>query len=213
MGAVADQIGETGTPMRRTRRSSAQIRALILDAGLIEFAARGFAGATTRDIAARAQVAEPLIFNNFGSKAALFAEAVIEPFNRKLSEFIEQSDAMPPDREKRSAHFVHSLYPFLRANADLLVALIKSSGELDSPGLHGLDDYFARAVAQMRLQYQKAGWQLDVQPELLVRYSFGMLAGAVLFRDWFFPEQVPSETDAECALARMLFKASEPKDG
>lgn len=210
---VMDIVAEQGSAQRRVRRTTAEIRTLILEAALAEFSARGFAGATTRHIAARAEVAEPLIFNNFGSKTTLFAAAVIEPFNQRFGEFLAQSDALPPDRQQRSAHFVHSLYPFLRDNADMLLALVKSSGELDSAGLHGLDDYFARAVGRMRSQYEKAGWQLDVPPELLVRYSFGMLAGAVLFRDWFFPDNKPNEAEAEGALARMLFKAAEPKEG
>lgn len=216
MDALADQ-GATAQqaargPGRRARRTTAEIRALILEAALAEFAARGFAGATTRHIAARAGVAEPLIFNNFGSKTTLFSEAVIEPFNKRFGEFLAQSDRLPPDRQQRSAHFVHSLYPFLRDNADRLLALVKSSGELDSAGLHGLDDYFAQGAARMRSQYEKAGWKFDVPPELLVRYSFGMLAGAVLLGDWFFPDAAPDAAHEEGTLARMLFKAAEPKE-
>lgn len=211
MDALTGEAGIRPRAERRARRTTGEIRSLILQAALAEFAARGFAGATTRDIAARARVAEPLIFNNFGSKTTLFAEAVIEPFNERFSAFLAHSETLPPDRQQRSAHFVHSLYPFLRDHADMLLALVKSSGELDTAGLHGLDDYFTRAVERMRSQYEKAGWQLDVPPELLVRYSFGMLAGAVLFRDWFFPDQVPDEAQAEGALARMLFKAAEPR--
>ncbi|WP_313807644.1 helix-turn-helix domain-containing protein [Sphingobium sp.] len=203
--------GVLKAPQRRLRRTTAEIRALILEAARALFAERGFSGATTRHIATRAEVAEPLIFNNFGSKAALFAEAVIEPFNTRFSEFLANSDRLPPDRERRSAHFVHTLYPFLRDNADLLLALVKSNGEMEATALHGLDDYFSRAVARKREQYAQAALQFDVPPELVVRYAFGMLAGAVLFRDWFFPDEAPEEGVAEGALARMLFKATEPR--
>lgn len=195
---------------RRARRSSGEIRRLILTAARRQFASRGFAGATTRQIASDADVAEPLVFNNFGSKAALFTEAVIEPFNTRFAEFLSLSDRLPPDRERRSASFVNALYPFLRDNADLLQAMVKSGGDMDSPVRHGLDDYFARGAERMRRQYAEAGLRLDVSPELLVRYAFGMLAGSVLLRDWFFPDMAPDEQAAEATLARMLFKASEP---
>ncbi|ATI80671.1 TetR/AcrR family transcriptional regulator [Sphingobium yanoikuyae] len=203
--------GALAPSQRRMRRTTAEIRALILESARVLFAERGFSGATTRHIAARAEVAEPLIFNNFGSKSTLFVEAVIEPFNARFSEFLAHSGELPPDREQRSAHFVHALYPFLRDNADLLLALVKSNGEMEAATLHGLDDYFSRAVARMRDQYELAALQFDVPPELIVRYAFGMLAGAVLFRDWFFPDDAPEEDVAEGALARMLFKASEPR--
>lgn len=208
---MTDVSDEVTLPRRRVRRSTAEIRARILDAARAVFAERGFAGATTRQIAASADVAEPLIFNNFGSKSALFAEAVIEPFNARFRDFLVYSDTLPPDREQRSAHYVHALYPFLRDNADLLLAMVKSGGDMDSVAMHGLDDYFSRAVARMRSQYEQAGLEFDVPPELLVRYGFGMLAGSVLLGDWFFPEGAPDANLAEATLARLLFKVSEPK--
>lgn len=183
---------------------------MILDAARAEFAERGYSGATTRLIAKRAGVAEPLIFGNFGTKAALFAEAVIAPFNHRFDAFLQASEALPPDRAERSAHFVHSLYPFLRENADLLHAMVKSGGDLDGSPLRGLDGYFARAVDRMRSQYASRGLTFDVPPELVVRYSFGMLAGAVLFGDWFFPDSGAIGEENEAALARMIFKAAEP---
>jgi AcrR family transcriptional regulator len=210
MAEIAESSEESARG-RRARRRTDEVRTLILAAARAVFAERGFSGATTRMIAERAEVATPLIFNNFGNKAALFVESVIEPFNARFAEFLALSDIMPPDREERSAQFVHALYPFLRDNADLLHALVKSAGDMGGEPLHGLDDYFASAVAQMRSRYSLAGLRFDIQPELLVRYSFGMLAGAVLFRDWFFPEGAPGEDVAERALARMIFKASEPR--
>lgn len=204
-------VSDSPAIKRRVRRSTAEIRLLILDAARAVFAERGFAGATTRHIATRAGVAEPLIFNNFGSKSTLFAEAVIEPFNARFSEFLAYSDTLPPDREQRNAHYVQALYPFLRDHADLLLAMVKSSGDVDALAIHGLDDYFARAVARIRAQYAQAGLEFDVPPELMVRYGFGMLAGSVLLGDWFFPEGAPDEGVAEGVLARLLFKLSEPK--
>ena len=47
--------------------------------------------------------------------------------------------------------------------------------------------------------------------ELLVRFGFGMLAGAVFFPDWFSPEGGPDNAAAKAALARILFKAGEPR--
>lgn len=206
-----DEIIECGPPMRRrVRRTTAEIRALILDAARVVFAERGFAGATTRHIATRAEVAEPLIFNNFGNKSALFVEAVIEPFNRRFGEFLATGDSLPPDREQRSAHFVHALYPFFRDHADLLLALVKSSGDIGTAELHGLDTYFTGAASRMRSQFEAAGWTFDVPPEYVVRYAFGMLAGSVLLRDWFFPDGGPDEARAEAMIARLLFKATEP---
>lgn len=59
----------------RDRQSDAErSRQALLDAALGEFAAKGFAGARVRDIAARAGVSKDLINYYFGSKEGLYAE-------------------------------------------------------------------------------------------------------------------------------------------
>jgi AcrR family transcriptional regulator len=64
-------------PMRRTRMPAAQRRESVLAAAAEVFAAAGYHAAKVSDIAARVGVSEPVVFQNFGSKPALFA-AVLE---------------------------------------------------------------------------------------------------------------------------------------
>jgi TetR/AcrR family transcriptional regulator len=61
-------------------------RAALLDAALEEFAAKGFAGARVRDIAARAGVSKDLIAYHFGSKDGLYL-AVQEAWLRREDTF------------------------------------------------------------------------------------------------------------------------------
>jgi AcrR family transcriptional regulator len=62
-----------GGPARRTRLSAEQRRETILTAATEVFAASGYRAGKVSDVAARIGVTEPVIFQNFGSKAALFA--------------------------------------------------------------------------------------------------------------------------------------------
>jgi AcrR family transcriptional regulator len=62
---------------RRTRLSAAERRETILHAATGVFAQHGYRAAKVSDVAAQVGVSEPVIFQNFGSKAALFA-AVLE---------------------------------------------------------------------------------------------------------------------------------------
>ncbi len=63
-------------PPRATRRAADPTRERIQAAALDLFADRSFAGATTRDIAARAGVAQPLVHYHFRTKEALWTAAV-----------------------------------------------------------------------------------------------------------------------------------------
>ncbi len=65
-------VDRTG-PTRRTRLTAAQRRASILTAATEVFAEAGYRAGKVSDVAARVGVTEPVIFQNFGSKAALFA--------------------------------------------------------------------------------------------------------------------------------------------
>ena len=60
-------------PARRARLPAEQRRESILDAATEVFAAAGYRAGKVSDVAARVGVTEPVIFQNFGSKAALYA--------------------------------------------------------------------------------------------------------------------------------------------
>jgi AcrR family transcriptional regulator len=57
----------------RPRLSAADRKASILDAAIVVFAETGYRRGRTAEIAARVGVSEPVVFQNFGSKAALYA--------------------------------------------------------------------------------------------------------------------------------------------
>ncbi|MBP1635516.1 MAG: transcriptional regulator, TetR family [Acidobacteria bacterium] len=61
-----------GTQAARPRMSAGDRRAQLIDAALDVFSRKGFGGATTKEIAAEAGVAEAVIFRHFPSKEALY---------------------------------------------------------------------------------------------------------------------------------------------
>jgi AcrR family transcriptional regulator len=58
-----------------TRQTAEERRKSILDAALLEFAAKGLDGTSTEDVARRAGISQPYVFRLFGTKKKLFAEA------------------------------------------------------------------------------------------------------------------------------------------
>ncbi len=64
---------DKAVPVRRTRLTAGRRRELILQAAAQVFAAAGYRAGKVSDIAASAGVTEPVVFQNFGSKAALYA--------------------------------------------------------------------------------------------------------------------------------------------
>ena len=70
----------TNVAEKSTRRRRGEPRRLLLEAARELFARQDYRSTTTREIADRAGVLEHLLFRNFGSKAALFREAMVVPF-------------------------------------------------------------------------------------------------------------------------------------
>jgi TetR/AcrR family transcriptional regulator len=85
-------VAQTKVSSRTTRPSADATRERILAAALDLFSERSFEGATTREIAARAGVTQPLLNYHFSSKEELWRAAVdglFETLNRARSARIE----------------------------------------------------------------------------------------------------------------------------
>jgi AcrR family transcriptional regulator len=94
---------------RRTRLTAEQRRETILTAATEVFAASGYRAGKVSDVAARIGVTEPVIFQNFGSKAALFA-AVLD---RVADDVRTSLDAVTGHHESVASLLAHILGPGL----------------------------------------------------------------------------------------------------
>ena len=74
-------------------------REQIIQAARTEFAARGYAAATTDAIAARAGVSQPYVIRLFGTKQALFLAVADGCFRQVHDVFSEAAATAPPGEE------------------------------------------------------------------------------------------------------------------
>jgi len=76
------------------RKSREVRREEILDAALLEFAERGFHGASTEDIARRVGISQPYVFRLFGTKKELFRAVVARCFRQTLEMFQRAAEGL-----------------------------------------------------------------------------------------------------------------------
>jgi AcrR family transcriptional regulator len=111
------------------RRPRGEPRRLLLDAARTLFARQDYRSTTTREIATAAGVTEHLLFRHFGSKAALFREALVLPFTSFVDEFgrtwqsVNHAEAV---EEELTSHFVSQLYDVFVKHQGLLLTLMAS---------------------------------------------------------------------------------------
>ena len=198
----------------RTRRSSEDIRARILEASRELFLEQGLEATTTRQIADRAEVAEPLLFSNFGSKTDLFDVAVVAP----VAEFVEtyaaslgrDGDMEPRDRAEQ---FVEGLYALVRENrAVLLTALVRKQHRAGS-GEPDVVDHLARTLQGLRGLTDLEQYP-DVDGQAAVAAGTAMVLGAALLDDLLFPSGVrrPSHARLTAEMTKLLLYGTTRRD-
>ena len=175
-------------PARRTRRPSGVVESDILKAACEIFETKGYSNATTREIAAEAQVAETLIFRHFGSKAALFRAAVIVPFGEDLKELADRFDPAAPTRD-----FFNALLDLLQRERAKLTALLSvtafdSSVNWDDPDgseRSPVRDIFAplEQIVTREADFHDLR-NLDIGATSAI--SLATILGIVVFEDWLF---------------------------
>jgi AcrR family transcriptional regulator len=93
---VGTQVAEGPRPRRRRKEARP---AEIIEAGLLEFAEKGFAAARLEDVAARAGIAKGTIYRYFESKEALFEAALLSRVTPVLDGVEAAVDAFPGSSE------------------------------------------------------------------------------------------------------------------
>lgn len=87
---------------RRTRMTGAERRAQLLEVGRTLFATKGFEATSVEEIAAKAGVSKPVVYEHFGGKEGLYAVVVDREMRRLLDMVTSSLTAKPSPRTLRT---------------------------------------------------------------------------------------------------------------
>ncbi len=179
--------------LERRRRTSAEVRAAILDAARALFSERGYGSTSTRDITALARVAEPLLFRHFGSKSQLFEQAILAPFSEFVEEYINDMRRRRrhfATAEEASVDYLSRLYDFCVDHREVALAIFMAASHED------VASELQRAASDLNALFQALERRASAdsrhhgvriaQPDLVVRLTFGMVLAVTVLDDWLF---------------------------
>ena len=172
----------------RSRRSGDEVRSRLLAAGRDVFAERGYVGASTKEMARRAEVGEVLLFRHFGNKAGLFNEAVLTPFEKFVDQWVRRwarHGLRGESIEEIAADYVELLYRFFEDNRQLVTALLSARAHHATTAAR-LEVLFSRLETTVREGTAEYGLPAG-DPVLTVRLTFGMVLSAVVHAELLFP--------------------------
>jgi AcrR family transcriptional regulator len=193
----------------RKRRSSSEIRTLILEAARELFLAHGYEATTTKDIARHAGVLESLLFTNFESKAGVFNAAFVAPFSELVDRYMaawERRSAASVPNEAIEA-FIEGLFDFVSENRVILRASVaqrmngaKQDGDLLEQLMASVHRF--GGIESVRREYPA----MDVPAT--VAAVVGMVLGVALFDDMLYPvgSRRPSRKRLKAEMVRTLME-------
>ncbi|HEY1970561.1 MAG TPA: helix-turn-helix domain-containing protein [Pseudonocardia sp.] len=209
---MTTQPAEQATqPGERLRRPSEQVQALILGAARELFQVKGYGATTTKEIAARAGVAEALLFTNFGSKAHLFEIAISGPFDEFVDDYIRgwQQTAGGASELERLEGFVRGLMDLTERNRGLLVDAISPRSNASS---NGPDSARAAVLSGVSRAFQRVHvldegphpWKFE--PTAMLAATHGLVMSTVLLDQLLFPARgpIPDRDTLVAELARFM---------
>ncbi len=139
----------SGSPRRELDEPrDTSTRERMLDAALSAFSELGYDGASTREIAARAGVNQGLIPYYFGSKEALWREAVNRAFaeiRAGLAAALESAEASGSFDRDSVEQMIRGLVRFAATNLEFH-RLMTDEGKRDGPRMHWIVDHHVRPL-------------------------------------------------------------------
>lgn len=190
---------------RRPRRSTAEVRHLILHAARERFAADGFGGATTFAIANAADVSETVLFRHFPTKERLFEAAVIEPLEEYVARYTEgwrRVTVIAGDPATVLRAYAAELYDIVAAQRELFAALM-------ARGLHSDELTTAFARLDEMAETVAADYGVHYDGPVAVRAAFMMILSTSVFHASLFGADAAVTRDRVVAeLGEMLVGAA-----
>jgi len=190
MGNVAD-----GT---RTRLSASERRNQLVEVGRAVFAEKGYDGASVEEIAERAKVSKPIVYEHFGGKEGLYAVVV----DREMEYVIAQissaiAEGSPRDRiEAASLAFMR----YVEERPDGFAVLSR-----DAPATTGLANLLAEVAERVgtifRNEFKRAGYDARSAP----LYAQALIGMVTYVGQWWIENPKMSAEEAASHIAALAW--------
>ena len=170
------------------RMSGQQRREQLIRVGRSVFAERGFAATSVEEIADRAKVSKPVVYEHFGGKDGLYAVIIDREVGHLIDRITEALDAPGPRLALERA--ADAFLGYIEEERDGFRVLVRDAPLPGSPGsLAGvIADIAARVEGLLAKEFSTRGYDKKIAP-VMARALVGMVA---LTGQWWLDVGKPS---------------------
>ena len=175
----------------RVRMSGRERREQLVDVGRSLFADKGFEAVTIEEIAAKAGVSKPVVYEHFGSKDGLYAVIVDREMNILLAMVSDSLTADNPRALLEQA--ARALFDYIEGRSDGFRVLVRDSPVAQNTGNFAslLRDVASQVEARLAGEFESVGF-----PSKLAPMYANMLVGMVaLTGQWWLDVRKPKKDD------------------
>ncbi len=175
--------------MVRQRMSGRERREQLISIGRNAFAERGFEGTSVEEIAARAGVSKPVVYEHFGGKEGLYA-VIVDREMLRLERIITESLAEGSFRE-RIEKAVMALLTYMGENTagfQILARDMRPSGD------QGYSTLLNTAVGEVSHILAQAFESKGFDPSLATMYGQALVGMVSMTAQWWLDEKEPEKT-------------------
>lgn len=191
----------------RTRLSAVERRNQLVQVGRAVFAEKGYEGTSVEEIAERAKISKPIVYEHFGGKEGLYAVIVDREMEYVIGQISEAiSTGTPRDRIEGAAL---AFMRYVEERPDGFAVLKR-----DSPSNSGLANLLAEVAERvgnvLRSEFKKAGYDTRAAP----LYAQALIGMVTFVGQWWEENSKMSAEEAAShisALAWMGLRHLPPK--
>jgi len=183
------------------RLSAAARRAQLIEVGKSVFAKRGFEGASLEEIADRAKVSRPILYEHFGGKEGLYAVVVdreMEYLVRRIAESI--ATGTPRERVEQAAL---AFLSYVKEHPDGFAILTKDAPVTTAGGgmQSLLNDVATRVGDVFAASFKGAGYDARAAPI----YAHALIGMVTFVGQWWVDEKKPSVEEVAGHIAALAW--------
>ncbi|OLF15272.1 TetR/AcrR family transcriptional regulator [Actinophytocola xanthii] len=175
-------------------------RQQLLDVARSLFAEKGFDGASVEEIAHRANVSKPVVYEHFGGKEGVYAVVVDREMHSLLAEMTSAlaENAHPRLLLERAAF---ALLDYVESSADGFRILVRASPVASATGTFSslLNDIASQVESILGVQFSSRGYD----PKLAALYSQALVGMVALTGQWWLDVRRPGKEEVAAHLVNL----------
>ncbi|MBC6450285.1 TetR/AcrR family transcriptional regulator [Actinokineospora xionganensis] len=185
-------------------------RQQLLDVARALFAEKGFDGTSIEEIAHRANVSKPVVYEHFGGKEGIYAVVVDREMHSLMDGMTEalSEDAHPRLLLERAAG---ALLNYIEGSTDGFRILVRDSPVASSTGTFSslLNDIASQVEHILGIQFSKTGYE----PKLAALYAQALVGMVALTGQWWLEVRKPKKNEVAAHLVNLAWNGLSHLEG